>query len=49
MLLLVNSLTINTVLIPLMSHPVLEGKPNGNHVGARIKTHIHSDYINDSS
>jgi hypothetical protein len=23
-------------LIPLMSHPVLEGKPNANHVRARI-------------
>jgi hypothetical protein len=28
-----------------MSHPVLEGKPNVNHVRARIKTHVHSDYI----
>jgi hypothetical protein len=28
-----------------MSHPVLEGKPNANHVRARIKTHVHSDYI----
>jgi hypothetical protein len=28
-----------------MSHPVLEGKPNANHVCARIKTHVHSDYI----
>jgi hypothetical protein len=28
-----------------MSHPVLEGKPNANHVRDRIKTHIHSDYI----
>jgi hypothetical protein len=32
-----------------MSHPVLEGKPNANHVRARIRTHVHSDYINDSS
>jgi hypothetical protein len=32
-----------------MSHPVLEGKPNANHVCARIRTHIHNDYINDSS
>jgi hypothetical protein len=32
-------------LIPLMSHPVLEGKPNVNHVRARIRTHVHSDYI----
>jgi hypothetical protein len=23
----------------------LEGKPNANHVRARIKTHVHSDYI----
>jgi hypothetical protein len=28
-----------------MSHPVLEGKPNVNHVCARIKTHVHSNYI----
>jgi hypothetical protein len=32
-----------------MSHPVLEGKPNANHVRARIRTHVQSDYINDSS
>jgi hypothetical protein len=32
-----------------LSHPVLEGKLNANHVRARIRTHIHSDYINDSS
>jgi hypothetical protein len=30
-----------------MSHPVLEGKPNANYVRARIRTHIHSDYINE--
>jgi hypothetical protein len=29
----------------LVSHPVLEGKPNANHVRARIRTHVHSDYI----
>jgi hypothetical protein len=28
-----------------VSHPVLEGKPNANHVRARIKTHVHNDYI----
>jgi hypothetical protein len=28
-----------------MSHPIWEGKPNANHVRARIKTHIHNDYI----
>jgi hypothetical protein len=28
-----------------MSHPVLEGKLNANHVRARIRTHVHSDYI----
>jgi hypothetical protein len=28
-----------------LSHPVLEGKPNVNHVRARIRTHVHSDYI----
>jgi hypothetical protein len=32
-----------------LSHPVLEGKPNANHVRARIRTHVHNDYINDSS
>jgi hypothetical protein len=26
-----------------MSHPVLEDKPNANHVRARIKTHVHND------
>jgi hypothetical protein len=29
----------------VVSHPVLEGKPNANHVRARIRTHVHSDYI----
>jgi hypothetical protein len=28
-----------------MSHPVLEGKSNANHVDARIRTHVHNDYI----
>jgi hypothetical protein len=28
-----------------VSHPVLEGKPNANHVRARIRTHVHNDYI----
>jgi hypothetical protein len=28
-----------------MSHPVLEGKPNANHVRVRIRTHVHNDYI----
>jgi hypothetical protein len=28
-----------------MSHPVLEGKPNANHVCARIRTHVHNNYI----
>jgi hypothetical protein len=28
-----------------LSHPVLEGKPNVNHVRARIRTHVHNDYI----
>jgi hypothetical protein len=31
----------------LLSHPVLEGKPNANYVRARIRTHVHSDYINE--
>jgi hypothetical protein len=26
----------------MLSHPVLEGKPNANHVRARIRTHVHS-------
>jgi hypothetical protein len=29
----------------IVSHPVLEGKPNANHVRARIRTHVHSVYI----
>jgi hypothetical protein len=28
-----------------LSHPVLEGKSNANHVRARIRTHVHSGYI----
>jgi hypothetical protein len=28
-----------------VSHPVLEGKPNANHVRTRIRTHVHNDYI----
>jgi hypothetical protein len=28
-----------------VSHPVLEGKPNANYVRARIRTHVHNDYI----
>jgi hypothetical protein len=28
-----------------VSHPVLEGKPNANHVRARIRTQVHNDYI----
>jgi hypothetical protein len=31
--------------LPKLSHPVLEGKPNVNHVRARIRTHVHNDYI----
>jgi hypothetical protein len=30
-----------------LSHPVLEGKPNANYVRARIRTHVHIDYINE--
>jgi hypothetical protein len=30
-----------------MSHPVSEGKPNANYVRARIRIHVHSDYINE--
>jgi hypothetical protein len=29
----------------ILSHPVLEGKPNANHVRARIRTHVHNGYI----
>jgi hypothetical protein len=32
-----------------MSHLVSKGKPNANYVRARIRTHVHSDYINNSS
>jgi hypothetical protein len=28
-----------------LSHPVLEGKPNANHVCAGSETHVHNDYI----
>jgi hypothetical protein len=28
-----------------LSHPVLEGKLNANHVCARIRTRVHNDYI----
>jgi hypothetical protein len=31
--------------IVMLSHPVLEGKPNANHVRARTRTRVHSDYI----
>ena len=31
--------------IAYVSHPILEGKPNANHVRARIRTHVHNDYI----
>jgi hypothetical protein len=30
-----------------LSHPVSEGKPNANYVRARIRIHVHSDYINE--
>jgi hypothetical protein len=37
---------LSKLLLPWpMSHPVLEGKPNANHVRARIRTHVHSTYI----
>jgi hypothetical protein len=39
----------NLIQLELVSHAILEDKPNANHVRARIKTHVHSDYINDSS
>jgi hypothetical protein len=29
----------------ILSHPVLQCKPNANHIRARIRTHVHSDYI----
>jgi hypothetical protein len=38
------TITINKSSL-LLSHPVLEGKPNANHVHARIRTHVHCDYI----
>jgi hypothetical protein len=28
-----------------VSHLVLEGKPDADHIRARIRTHVHSDYI----
>jgi hypothetical protein len=30
-----------------VSHPISEGKPNANYVRARIRIHVHSDYINE--
>jgi hypothetical protein len=33
------------ILLSILSHPILEGKPDANHVRARIRTHVHSDYI----
>jgi hypothetical protein len=35
------------IMLSVLSHPVLEGKPNANYVRARIRTHVHSDYINE--
>jgi hypothetical protein len=35
--------------IGILSDPAFEGKPNVNHVRARIRTHVHNIYINDSS
>jgi hypothetical protein len=32
-----------------LSHPVSEGNPNANHIRARIRTHVHIDYVDDSS
>jgi hypothetical protein len=40
------SSTARAMVAPL-SHTVLEGKPNANYVRARIRTHVHSDYINE--
>jgi hypothetical protein len=37
--------TSSTKLHKHMSQPVFEGKLNANHVRARIRTHVHSDYI----
>jgi hypothetical protein len=31
--------------VMIVSHLVLEGKPNANHVRARIRTHVQSDYM----
>ena len=33
--------------IEQLSHPVSEDKPNANDVRARIRTHVHNDYINE--
>jgi hypothetical protein len=44
-------ITLNTIYKPglaleiKLSHPILEGKLNANHVHARIRTHVHNDYI----
>jgi hypothetical protein len=42
-----NAQATTVLLASLLSHPVLEGKPNANYVRARIRTHVHSDYINE--
>jgi hypothetical protein len=39
------SITLTPPHISTVSHPVLEGKLNENHARARIRTHVHSDYI----
>jgi hypothetical protein len=40
------SLSGGPTLAPPFCHTLfLEGKPNANHVRARIRTHVHSDYI----
>jgi hypothetical protein len=38
---------VGVLLAGVVSHPVLEGKPSANYVRARIRTHVHSDYINE--
>jgi hypothetical protein len=40
-----NSTSLHQDVQDILSHPVLEGKPNANHVRSRIRTHVHNGYI----
>jgi hypothetical protein len=48
-LLLIGVLQVNykymDAYVMILSHPILEGKPNANHVCARTIIHVHINYI----